>query len=67
VLFEKADMEQLPFDDERVDVVIPNGMINLVPDKPAVFAEIYHRGSWLPRSRVVRHLFWVDLSNTFSI
>jgi arsenite methyltransferase len=41
VLFEAADMEQLPFDDESVDVVISNGVINLAPDKPAVFAEIH--------------------------
>jgi len=41
VQFEKADMAQLPFDDESVDVVISNGVINLAPDKPAVFAEIY--------------------------
>lgn len=40
VRFEKADMEQLPFDDESVDVVISNGVINLAPDKPAVFAEL---------------------------
>ncbi len=41
VRFDKADMEQLPFDDQSVDVVISNGVINLAPDKPAVFAEIY--------------------------
>jgi SAM-dependent methyltransferase len=40
VRFEKADMEQLPFDDESVDVVISNGVINLATDKPAVFAEL---------------------------
>lgn len=40
VRFEKADMESLPFDDSSVDVVISNGVINLAPDKPAVFAEI---------------------------
>jgi ubiquinone/menaquinone biosynthesis C-methylase UbiE len=39
--FEKADMERLPFDDRSVDVVISNGVINLAPDKPAVFAEIH--------------------------
>jgi len=41
VRFEKADMEQLPLDDESADVVISNGVINLAPNKPAVFAEIY--------------------------
>ena len=38
VRFEKADMEQLPFEDAIVDVAISNGVINLAPDKPAVFA-----------------------------
>jgi SAM-dependent methyltransferase len=33
-------IEQLPLPDESVDVVISNGVIDLVPDKDAVFAEI---------------------------
>jgi arsenite methyltransferase len=33
-------IETLPLDDESVDVVISNGVIDLVPDKDAVFAEI---------------------------
>lgn len=33
-------MEALPVDDESVDVVISNGVVNLSPDKSAVFAEI---------------------------
>jgi arsenite methyltransferase len=41
VRFEKADMESLPLDEGSVDVVISNGVINLAPNKPAVFAEIY--------------------------
>ena len=32
--------EQLPVDDESVDVVISNGVVNLAPDKSLVFAEI---------------------------
>src|SRR5690348_11860928 len=32
--------EQLPFDDGRFDVVISNGVIDLIPDKDAVFSEI---------------------------
>lgn len=39
--FEKGDMESLPLDDESVDVVLSNGVINLAPDKPAVFAELH--------------------------
>jgi arsenite methyltransferase len=33
-------IEGLPIDDASVDVVISNGVIDLVPDKEAVFAEI---------------------------
>jgi arsenite methyltransferase len=33
-------IESLPLDDESVDVVISNGVIDLVSDKDAVFAEI---------------------------
>ena len=30
----------LPLDDESIDIVISNGVIDLVPDKDTVFAEI---------------------------
>jgi arsenite methyltransferase len=33
-------IERLPLPDESVDVVISNGVIDLVPDKDAVFSEI---------------------------
>jgi arsenite methyltransferase len=33
-------IESLPVEDESVDVVISNGVIDLVPDKEAVFSEI---------------------------
>ena len=33
-------IESLPVEDESVDVLISNGVIDLVPDKDAVFAEI---------------------------
>lgn len=33
--------EELPVADESVDVVISNGVLNLVPDKERAFAEIY--------------------------
>jgi ubiquinone/menaquinone biosynthesis C-methylase UbiE len=33
-------IESLPLSDESIDVVISNGVIDLVPDKDAVFAEI---------------------------
>jgi SAM-dependent methyltransferase len=39
--FVEGEVERLPFPDESFDVVISNGVIDLVPDKDAVFAEIY--------------------------
>jgi arsenite methyltransferase len=39
--FIEAEAERLPFPDESFDVVISNGVIDLVADKDAVFAEIF--------------------------
>jgi arsenite methyltransferase len=39
--FLEADAESLPFPDEHFDVVISNGVIDLIPDKDAVFGELY--------------------------
>lgn len=36
----EADVEALPFADASFDVAISNGVIDLVPDKDAVFAEL---------------------------
>jgi arsenite methyltransferase len=41
VQFEEAYAEALPFADACFDTVISNGVINLSPDKPAVFAGIH--------------------------
>ena len=41
VEFVESEAEQLPFADASFDVVISNGVIDLVPDKDAVFAELY--------------------------
>ena len=40
VEFREGLAEQLPVDDGWADLVIANGVLNLVADKPAVFAEI---------------------------
>jgi arsenite methyltransferase len=40
VTFVEGEAEQLPFDDASFDVVISNGVIDLIPDKDAVFGEI---------------------------
>jgi arsenite methyltransferase len=41
VTFVEGEAERLPFADASFDVVVSNGVIDLVPDKDAVFAELY--------------------------
>jgi arsenite methyltransferase len=41
VEFRPGEIEKLPVLDESVDVVISNCVINLSPDKPSVFREMY--------------------------
>jgi arsenite methyltransferase len=41
VEFVEGEVEHLPFPDASFDVVISNGVIDLVPDKEAVFSEIH--------------------------
>jgi ubiquinone/menaquinone biosynthesis C-methylase UbiE len=41
VEFVEGEAERLPFADASFDVVISNGVIDLVPDKDAVFGELY--------------------------
>jgi ubiquinone/menaquinone biosynthesis C-methylase UbiE len=41
VEFKLGEIENLPIDDDSIDVVISNCVINLVPDKPKAFQEIY--------------------------
>jgi arsenite methyltransferase len=40
VEFLEGEAERLPFEDESFDVVLSNGVIDLIPDKDAVFFEI---------------------------
>jgi arsenite methyltransferase len=39
--FVEGDVEKLPFAADRFDVAISNGVIDLIPDKDAVFSEIF--------------------------
>src|SRR5262245_23918052 len=39
--FVEAEAERLPFSDGSFNVVISNGVIDLIPDKDAVFSELY--------------------------
>ncbi len=41
VRFVEGLAEALPMSDATVDVILSNGAINLIPDKPAVFAEMF--------------------------
>lgn len=41
VEFRKGDIENLPIDDNSIDVIISNCVINLAPDKKKVFKEAY--------------------------
>ena len=41
VEFVEAEAERLPFSDGSFDVVISNGVIDLIPDKDAVFSELF--------------------------
>jgi SAM-dependent methyltransferase len=41
VHFVEGEVERLPFEDASFDVVISNGVIDLIPDKDAVFSEIH--------------------------
>src|SRR5438034_6161752 len=41
VEFVESEAEHLPFPDASFDVVISNGVIDLIPDKDAVFAELF--------------------------
>lgn len=40
VTFKKVSIENLPFSDAEFDVVISNGVINLIPDKAALLEEV---------------------------
>jgi SAM-dependent methyltransferase len=41
VEFVEGEAERLPFQDGSFDVVVSNGVIDLIPDKEAVFAELF--------------------------
>jgi SAM-dependent methyltransferase len=50
----KGNAEEIPLPDASVDVVTSNGVLNLVPDKPRCFSEIF---------RVLRPGGWIQISD----
>jgi len=41
VAFQEGSAEQLPFSDKTFDVVISNGVFNLIPDKAKALREVF--------------------------
>lgn len=41
VTFVEGEAESMPFDDASFDVIVSNGVIDLIPDKDAVLGELY--------------------------
>jgi arsenite methyltransferase len=41
VTFVEGEAESMPFGDASFDVVVSNGVIDLIPDKEAVFGELF--------------------------
>jgi arsenite methyltransferase len=41
VEFRQASVENLPFPDDSFDIALSNGVLNLIPDKPAALREVF--------------------------
>jgi ubiquinone/menaquinone biosynthesis C-methylase UbiE len=41
VQFREASIEQLPLQKDAFDVALSNGVLNLIPDKPAALREVF--------------------------
>jgi ubiquinone/menaquinone biosynthesis C-methylase UbiE len=41
VEFRRADVESLPFPNSSLDIALSNGVLNLIPDKPAALREVF--------------------------
>jgi arsenite methyltransferase len=63
VEFRKGEMESMPIDSESIDVIISNCVINLSPDKDAVFAESYRVLKPGGRFHVSDVVLWRELTD----
>jgi arsenite methyltransferase len=65
VSFHKASAEDLPFSDESFDVVISNGVFNLVPDKARALREVFRvlkpRGRMMIADQVLTGVLPVEI------
>ena len=61
VSFEKASAEDLPFPDASFDVVISNGVINLIPDKLKALKEVHRVLKPFGRLMIADQVLTVDL------
>jgi SAM-dependent methyltransferase len=63
VLFQEASAEDLPFEDESFDVVLSNGVFNLIPEKARALAEVFRVLKPLGRLMVADQILTGELPN----
>jgi SAM-dependent methyltransferase len=63
VLLQEASAEDLPFKDESFDVVISNGVFNLIPDKARALAEVFRVLKPLGRLMIADQILTGELPN----
>lgn len=62
-----GNAEEIPLEDETVDIVISNGVLNLVPDKQKAFAEIFRvlkHGGHIQISDIIINKHWSELDKS---
>lgn len=63
VFLQEASAEDLPFKDESFDVVISNGVFNLIPDKAKALAEVFRVLKPLGRLMIADQILTGELPN----